>query len=116
MEKAMSKQFAGKTAIVTGAASGIGEAVAKELAAGGATVIVSDLSEDKALEVCAAIGKAGGTALSIRRRRLRCGSLRGAGRLRVKKGGGAASGRQQCRHRRPKRKDRQTTRSTAGAR
>jgi NAD(P)-dependent dehydrogenase (short-subunit alcohol dehydrogenase family) len=58
----MSKQFAGKTAIVTGAASGIGEAVAMELAAGGATVIVSDLSDDKALEVCAAIGKAGGTA------------------------------------------------------
>jgi len=62
MEKAMSKQFAGKTAIVNGAASGIGEAVAMELAAGGATVIVSDLSDDKALEVCAAIGEAGGTA------------------------------------------------------
>lgn len=37
--------FTDKTAIVTGAASGIGRAVAQELAASGACVIVSDLTE-----------------------------------------------------------------------
>lgn len=58
----MSKQFEGKTAIVTGAASGIGEAVAKELAAGGATVIVSDVSDDNARSVCKAIEQQGGKA------------------------------------------------------
>jgi NAD(P)-dependent dehydrogenase (short-subunit alcohol dehydrogenase family) len=40
--------FEGKTAIVTGAASGIGAAIAAELAASGATVIVADLDQDKA--------------------------------------------------------------------
>ena len=35
--------FHGKTAIVTGAGSGIGAAIARDLAASGATVVVSDL-------------------------------------------------------------------------
>ncbi len=54
--------FAGKTAIVTGAASGIGEAVALELAARGATVIVSDMDAEGLDRVAATIAKAGGTA------------------------------------------------------
>jgi NAD(P)-dependent dehydrogenase (short-subunit alcohol dehydrogenase family) len=40
--------FEGKTAVVTGAASGIGAAIAAELAASGATVIVADLDQGKA--------------------------------------------------------------------
>lgn len=39
----MDIRFEGKTAIVTGAGSGIGAAIAEELAEGGATVIVADL-------------------------------------------------------------------------
>ncbi len=54
--------FTGKTAIVTGAGSGIGEAVALELAAAGAHVIVSDLQSDACAHVCAAILDRGGKA------------------------------------------------------
>lgn len=54
--------FSGKTAIVTGAASGIGEAVALELGASGAHVIVSDLDEASAQAVADEIVVAGGKA------------------------------------------------------
>ena len=54
--------FAGKTAIVTGAASGIGEAVARELAALGASVIVSDLDQAACDKVAASIIDQGGAA------------------------------------------------------
>jgi pyridoxal 4-dehydrogenase len=40
--------FAGRTAIVTGAAQGIGFAIAARLAAGGATVAVADIHEEAA--------------------------------------------------------------------
>ena len=46
----------GKTAVVTGAASGIGRACATALAAAGAKVRVLDLDEDRAHEVALAIG------------------------------------------------------------
>lgn len=48
--------FTGKTAIVTGAASGIGLAIARELAASGAAVIVSDLDPDACTRVAGEIG------------------------------------------------------------
>ncbi len=58
----MESEFSGRTAIVTGAASGIGAVVAEELAARGAHVIVSDLNESDAGEVADRIRAAGGTA------------------------------------------------------
>ena len=46
----------GTSAIVTGASSGIGAAVARQLAAKGAKVVVADLNADKGQEVAAEIG------------------------------------------------------------
>lgn len=46
----------GSTAIVTGAASGIGAACARQLAAKGATVVVADLQADKGEALAAEIG------------------------------------------------------------
>jgi len=52
-----------KTAIVTGAASGIGEACAKLLAREGANVVVSDINETDGLRVAKEINKEGGNAI-----------------------------------------------------
>ncbi len=52
----MQLDFSGKVALVTGAASGIGEAVARQLAAGGAQVVVADLHRDAAEQVASSIG------------------------------------------------------------
>jgi NAD(P)-dependent dehydrogenase (short-subunit alcohol dehydrogenase family) len=45
--------FTGRTAIVTGAAQGIGAAVARLLAARGAQVVVADINEKGAAEAAA---------------------------------------------------------------
>ncbi len=50
------RSHAGRIAFVTGAASGIGKAIATRLAAEGACVVVADLSEDGALQAAAEIG------------------------------------------------------------
>lgn len=50
------------SAIVTGAGSGIGRAIAHRLAADGYAVLVNDLSLDRAQAVAAEIGKVGGSA------------------------------------------------------
>ena len=52
----MSARFAGRKAIVTGGASGIGETVARRLAAEGATVAIWDRDAAKAEAIAAGIG------------------------------------------------------------
>ncbi|WP_405099492.1 SDR family oxidoreductase [Oceanobacillus sp. FSL H7-0719] len=47
----MAKQLEGKTAIVTGASSGIGTAIAKELAGAGANVVLAARNEAKLTEI-----------------------------------------------------------------
>ena len=55
----------GKSAIVTGAASGIGKAIAETLAREGAAVAVADLNADAANKVAAEIEAAGGLAMGV---------------------------------------------------
>jgi NAD(P)-dependent dehydrogenase (short-subunit alcohol dehydrogenase family) len=55
----------GRVAIVTGAASGIGAAVARRLGSAGAAVAVADIDDDRAERVVSEITSAGGTALAV---------------------------------------------------
>ncbi|WP_457580393.1 SDR family NAD(P)-dependent oxidoreductase [Ensifer canadensis] len=57
--------FAGKVALVTGAGSGIGAAVARQLGAEGAKVVVADINADAAHAVAAEICSSGGTAFPL---------------------------------------------------
>jgi NAD(P)-dependent dehydrogenase (short-subunit alcohol dehydrogenase family) len=58
-------RFAGKVAVVTGAASGIGAAVAAALAAGGAQVVVADINLQAAERMVATVGEAGGATAAV---------------------------------------------------
>lgn len=60
-----SQEFAGRTALVTGGASGIGRAVAWRLAAGGAAVAVADFNEEGAHTVAAALEASGARAVAV---------------------------------------------------
>jgi 3-oxoacyl-[acyl-carrier protein] reductase len=55
-------ELEGKVAVVTGAAQGIGEAIARRMAAAGARVVIADLQAEKAETVASAIRSAGGEA------------------------------------------------------
>lgn len=55
----------GHVAIVTGAAAGIGRAIAETFAKAGALVVVSDLAADRAGQVAAGIVDSGGRALGV---------------------------------------------------
>jgi NAD(P)-dependent dehydrogenase (short-subunit alcohol dehydrogenase family) len=55
----------GRVAIVTGASSGIGRAIALDFAAAGATTVLAARSADKLKDLAAEIRAAGGTALDV---------------------------------------------------
>ncbi len=61
-----SKPFTGKVVVITGGASGMGAASAREFAAGGATLILVDLNEAGVEQVAAECRSAGATEVSVR--------------------------------------------------
>ena len=91
------RSHAGRIAFVTGAASGIGKAIATRLAAEGACVVVADLDLDKAQDAAASIGNAD-VAIGVQRRRVR----------RRTGPGSNGRGRPRVRRRRPGRQQRRT--------
>lgn len=58
-------EIAGRVAFVTGAGSGIGQALAVALASEGASVVVADIHRDRARSVASEIDAAGGSALGV---------------------------------------------------
>jgi NAD(P)-dependent dehydrogenase (short-subunit alcohol dehydrogenase family) len=62
----MDKVFSGKVALITGGASGIGAACARQLAEQGAKVVIADFDEDGARAVAAGIVTSGGDAKSFK--------------------------------------------------
>src|SRR5919112_419156 len=66
MAASQNGNYAGKVAFVTGAGGGISRATALGFARGGASVVVSDISEQKVRETGRMIEAGGGRALAIR--------------------------------------------------
>ena len=60
------KKFDGKVAIVTGGASGIGEACVRQFAAGGAKVVIADINLEAAERLAQSVREAGGQAAAVR--------------------------------------------------
>jgi NAD(P)-dependent dehydrogenase (short-subunit alcohol dehydrogenase family) len=55
-----------KCALITGGGGGLGSAICRELARGGASIVVADLNEANAKAVAASIQSAGGTAAALK--------------------------------------------------
>src|SRR5207253_2142454 len=68
-------RFDGKIAIVTGAGSGFGEAIATRFGREGARVVVADVNEENGRRVVSAIAKDGGAARFLRADVSRFGGL-----------------------------------------
>ncbi len=62
----MAHDFEGRIAMVTGAGSGIGAEIARDLARGGARVVVADIDESAASKVAKDIEQDGGAAAAVR--------------------------------------------------
>ena len=60
----MSRRLEGKVAIVTGAGTGIGEAIAHKFAKEGANVVVNGLPDDPIQDVAEALNEYGGEAIA----------------------------------------------------
>lgn len=60
------KTLEGRIALVTGAGSGIGQAIAEAMAAAGAEVVVAEIREEAAAATVAGIRSAGGNARAVR--------------------------------------------------
>ena len=59
------RSLTGRTALVTGGGSGLGRAIARRLAAGGATVVVADIDANGAADTVKLVTEAGGQARDI---------------------------------------------------
>lgn len=61
----MGTRLDGRVALVTGATGGIGDAVSRRLAAEGATVVVTDIGQERCEALAAELATGGGTALAL---------------------------------------------------
>ena len=61
----MEKRFDGRTAIIVGGASGIGELTARRIAAEGGCPVIADINDEAARRIAEDIRSAGGNAWSI---------------------------------------------------
>ena len=59
-------QLAGKTALVTGAAQGIGEAIVRAFVAQGAQICIADVAADRASALAAELSRGGAQAMAVR--------------------------------------------------
>lgn len=81
------QEFRGKTAIVTGAASGIGFGIAQALAEAGMNLVLADIQADKIAPACAAIEALGVAAIGVTVDVSDADSVAAAGRAAVEKFG-----------------------------